>query len=150
MWKRRKAKNLFKLLLLAPKRQLQRDIVLEWLWPGQDPRRGTNNLHRTIFVLRRVLQPDLSNAVESKYVFVQEGTIILNNDSIARVDAEEFNRLIRNGRRQDDALSCFQEARELYKGDFLPDDLYEDWASVIREDLHKTYCNLLINKNFPN
>ena len=52
-WKRRKAKSLFKLLLLAPQRQLLKDRVIEWLWPDQDQDRATNNLHRTLFILRR-------------------------------------------------------------------------------------------------
>src|SRR5262245_15730731 len=49
-WKRRKAKSLFKLLLLAPQYQLLKDHAIEWLWPDQDPERAANNLHRTLFI----------------------------------------------------------------------------------------------------
>ena len=64
-WKRRKAKDLFKLLLTASNYQLLKDQALEWLWPNQDPIRAANNLNYTLFVLRRILQPDLNKGSSS-------------------------------------------------------------------------------------
>jgi DNA-binding SARP family transcriptional activator len=142
-WQRRKAKNLFKLLLLAPNHQLLKDQVLEWLWPEQDPVRGANNLHRTLFVLRRVLQPDLTHAAASFYITFQDDVLTLNPAAIAWFDAAEFKRLVRLGREQNDALAHYEAARTLYQGDFLPDDLYEAWASEPRESLKSSYAQLL-------
>lgn len=142
-WKRRKAKSLFKLLLLAPNYQLLKDRLLEWLWPESDPDRATNNLHRTLFVLRRVLQPNLSNAANSHYITFKDDLLILEKDTVTFVDAVEFEHLIRQGQRQDDNLKCYEAARTLYKGDFLPEDLYEDWAQERREALRTSYRKLL-------
>ncbi len=77
-WKRRKAKSLLKLLILAPNRQALKDYVLDLLWPDQDPDSAANNFHRTLFVLRHTLQPDLSDTASSHYVVVERGTISLN------------------------------------------------------------------------
>src|SRR5262245_65035080 len=66
-WQRQKAKKLFKILLLAPQRQLLKDRVLELLWPDKTPQAAANNLHRTLFILRRVLQPDLENEAQLLY-----------------------------------------------------------------------------------
>lgn len=142
-WKRRKAKSLFKLLLLVPNYQLLKDRVLELLWPDQDPVRATNNLHRTLFVLRRVLQPDSSDASGQQYILFQDASLILNRDTIALVDLEEFERLIQLGRQQSNPLDSYEAARALYQGDLLPEDLYEDWARDCRETLHVSYCTLL-------
>lgn len=142
-WKRRKAKSLFKLLLLAPNRQLLKDRLLEWLWPDSDPERAANNLHRTLFVLRRALQPDLSDAAHSHYITFKDDILCLENEAIAWVDAEEFERLIQLGHDQGDNLQHYEAARALYKGDFLPEDLYEDWAQERRETLKTAYGNLL-------
>lgn len=139
-WKRRKAKTLFKLLLLAPNYQLLKDRALEWLWPDQDPERATNNLHRTLFILRRVLQPNLNSAAASHYVLFKDGALSLNPEAIAQVDIEEFDRLIRLARQQGGNLAHYESARALYQGDFLPEDLYEDWAHEYREMLRSTYC----------
>lgn len=142
-WKRRKAKSLFKLLLLAPNQQLLKDRLLEWLWPDSDPARAANNLHRTLFVLRRVLQPDLSDAANSHYIAFKDELLSLEKNSIAWVDINEFERLIQLGHQQGDNLKHYESARMLYQGDFLPEDLYEDWAQERRETLKAAYCNLL-------
>src|SRR5262245_23338058 len=71
-WQRQKAKKLFKILLLAPQRQLLKDRVLELLWPDRAPAAAANNLHRTLFILRRVLQPDLENAAQSPYILFKD------------------------------------------------------------------------------
>ncbi|MEW5959095.1 MAG: hypothetical protein AB1801_15290, partial [Chloroflexota bacterium] len=120
VWKRRKAKSLFKLLLLAPNHQLLKDRLLELLWPDQDPVRATNNLHRTLFVLRRVLQPDSPDSSDHQYILFQDSNLILNRDTIASVDLEEFERLIQLGRQQDNPLDTYETARTLYQGDLLP------------------------------
>jgi DNA-binding SARP family transcriptional activator len=144
-WKRRKAKSLFKLLLLAPGRQVLKDYVLDLLWPEQNPSSAANNLHRTVFVLRHTLQPDASDTASSHYVLFEHGMIMLNPAATIWVDAEEFERLIRTGRQQSDALSTYEAARDLYRGDFLSEDLYEDWANGRREALRTSYVQLLQN-----
>src|SRR6266511_1189529 len=88
-WQRQKAKKLFKLLLLAPQRQLLKDRVLDLLWPDKSPETAANNLHRTLFILRRVLQPDLENANQSHYLLCKDDMIALHAATIAWVDAEE-------------------------------------------------------------
>ncbi|HXV96945.1 MAG TPA: BTAD domain-containing putative transcriptional regulator, partial [Anaerolineae bacterium] len=142
-WQRRKAKSLFKLLLLAPQRQLLKDRVTEWLWPDQDQERAANNLHRTLFILRRVLQPDLHNASDSPYILFKDAKLTLNPAAIACVDVEEFDRLIQLGRQQNNPLPHYEAARSLYQGDLLPEDLYEDWASGQRQARRAAYCTLM-------
>ena len=142
-WKRRKAKSVFKLLLLAPDHKLAKERVFEWLWPGQDPVRASNNLHRTLFILHRVLQPNLNRKSTSDYILLKDGTLTLNSDYIAWVDVEEFEQLIQLGRQQGHNLTHYESARALYQGDFLPEDLYEDWAIQKRNSLHITHTKLL-------
>ncbi|HEX2922858.1 MAG TPA: BREX system ATP-binding domain-containing protein, partial [Chloroflexota bacterium] len=144
-WRRRKAKTLLKLLLLAPNRQILRDYALDLLWPEQDEASAVNNLHRTLFVLRHVLQPDLNDSAPSRYVIFEHGNIMLNPAITIWVDADEFERLIRAARQQPEALSTYEAARALYHGDFLPEDLYEDWAAHRRESLLASYGELLQN-----
>ncbi|HEX9372657.1 MAG TPA: BREX system ATP-binding domain-containing protein, partial [Roseiflexaceae bacterium] len=133
----------FKLLLLAPQRQLLKDRVLDLLWPDKSPETAANNLHRTLFILRRVLQPDLENANQSHYLLCKDDMIALHAATIAWVDAEEFVRLIRLGRQQNHNLEHYDAALALYKGEFLPEDVYENWAESQRGVLHKHYVDLL-------
>lgn len=142
-WQRQKAKKLFKLLLIAPHRQLLKDQVLELLWPEKSPKAATNNLHRTLFILRRVLQPDLENAAQSPYIWFKDDVLTLNPSAIAWVDAEQFERHIQLGRQEQHNLKHYHAALELYRGVFLPEDLYEDWAEGRRNALQKGYIDLL-------
>ncbi|MFL5807128.1 MAG: ATP-binding protein [Roseiflexaceae bacterium] len=142
-WQRQKAKKLFKLLLLAPQRQLLKDRVLEVLWPTKPPEAAANNLHRTLFILRRVLQPNLEHAAQSPYILFKDDILTLNPATIAWVDAEAFERLIQLGRQQHHNLEHYRAALELHKGEFLPEDLYEVWAEDRRGGLQKSYVDLL-------
>lgn len=141
-WKRRKAKSLFKLLLATSNHQLLKDQVLEWLWPNQDPIRAGNNLNYTLYVLRRILQPDLNKGSSSPYILFKDDILTLN-DAIVWIDKDEFEHLIQLGRQQNDKLSYYEAARTLYQGDFLPDDIYEEWANSPRVNLMKAYADLL-------
>ncbi len=58
----RKSRNLIKLLALAPTHRLQRDQLLELLWPDQDPQTAANNFYQAIFDARRILDPSGANA----------------------------------------------------------------------------------------
>jgi DNA-binding SARP family transcriptional activator len=58
-WRLRKAKTLVKLLALAPRHRLHRDVVAETLWPDAEPEAASNNLHQTLHQLRRKIGPTL-------------------------------------------------------------------------------------------
>src|SRR5712692_2741073 len=142
-WQRQKAKKLFKLLVLAPKYRLHKDRVLECLWPEKSSETAANNLNRTLFILRRVLQPDLESASQSSYIALKDDVLTLNPSSVGWVDVEAFEQLIQLGRQQNHNLDSYNAALELYKGELLPDNVYDDWASQRRNSLHKSYVDLL-------
>ena len=56
-WSLRRAAALVKLLALAPGHRLPREQALDALWPDADPAAAANNLHRTLHVARRALDP---------------------------------------------------------------------------------------------
>lgn len=65
------------------------------------------------------------------------------------MDAETFEGLVRQGyaveRRgeTEEALRLYREAEELYRGDYLEEDLYADWCAAERERLREVYLDLL-------
>src|SRR3712207_3734123 len=56
-WRLKKAASLIKLLALAPGHRLHREQAIELLWPELDPKPALNNLHYTLHVARRILEP---------------------------------------------------------------------------------------------
>jgi LuxR family transcriptional regulator, maltose regulon positive regulatory protein len=64
-------------------------------------------------------------------------------------DVDEFDARYEEGRRLEkmnrtqEAASQYEKAVELYRGDYLVEDLYEDWTMVERERLSTTYMEML-------
>lgn len=143
-WGRGKALQLFQLLLSARSRPLHREQILETLWPEADPRTGAANLRVALSALHKALEPQRSRGQRPFYVQRRGELLLLNPEAPLVLDADEFLRLIEEGRQSEGsdserALSLYRRALALYRGDYLPDRLYEDWAGAERERLLTAY-----------
>ncbi len=70
---------------------------------------------------------------------MREGTAYrLRPEADVWLDAIEFDKACELGLRTSDLLQL-RSALRLYRGDYLPDALYEDWASEERERLLSLY-----------
>src|SRR5438093_10444078 len=54
-WRLRKARELVKLLALAPGHRLHREQVMDLLWRDRDPAAAANNLYQAVHAARRIL-----------------------------------------------------------------------------------------------
>jgi len=52
-WRLKKARELVKLLALAPDHRLHREQVMDVLWRDRGPAAAANNLHQAVHVARR-------------------------------------------------------------------------------------------------
>ena len=122
-WRLRRAKSLIKLLALAPERRLHREQVVEELWPGEDP--AGNSLHQVLYTARRALGPDAGERL-----VLRDDVVALVGDDVW-VDVDAFERAVAEARtrRTNDS---YRTALELYGGELLPEDRYEDWTAARR------------------
>jgi len=139
LWRLRKAAAIVKLLALAPRHCLHREQIMDLLWPSFEPQAAANNLRRTLYAARRVLDSDPSC---SHPPFLQGDPLALCPDGAVWVDVDFFGVVAAAARRAHDP-AAYQTAIDLYSGDLLPDDRYEDWAVARRDDLRRTYLSLL-------
>src|SRR5918997_6362209 len=86
-WRLRKAASLVKLLALAPGHRLHREQILDLLWPDLKPRSAANNLHQTLHVARRTLEP---HAATSRYLRLHDDRLALCPDDQLWTDVEAF------------------------------------------------------------
>lgn len=138
-WSRRNARTLFKYLLLSPNHRCTKEQALDLLWPTLDPGAAANNLHKTLFYLRRTLCPSIHEGRTCPYVEFDGDIVGLAH--IGEVDAELFETRGQSARGSSDAAQ-YTAALDLYGGDLLPDDLYADWAATRRESLRRLYLTL--------
>ncbi len=142
-WPRRKAAALFQRLAFT--RRLLKDEAIDFLWPASDSTSGANNLYRALHTLRQTLNSAFGlDAAEAAFTF-EDGVLALS-DSVW-VDAAEFEKqaqaIIANP--QSAALDL-QSLIDLYRGDFLPDDLYADWTTQPRESFRRLRRDLYLQQ----
>lgn len=141
-WRLRKARSLVKLLSLAPNHRLHREQIMAALWPDLDPPAAANNLYQTVHAARKVL--DRNAPGEQSHLRLENETLVLCLDRPVWIDVEAFEAAASQARRSRDAAAC-RAAINLYTGDLLPEDRYEDWASQRREHLRQQYLALLLD-----
>jgi DNA-binding SARP family transcriptional activator len=140
-WRRKSARQLFKILLSRPSRRLTRDEVTELLWPESDPDATSSNFRSTLFALRHALEPP-PEAAGMAVVFSDRDGVWLRPDVELWVDADAFEHTVEQAWRSTDPLPLLEQASALYAGDYLPEDLYEDWATERREALKRNWTEL--------
>jgi predicted ATPase/DNA-binding SARP family transcriptional activator len=133
-WRLRKARDVVKLLALAPGHRRHRDQVIEALWPERDTDSGLNNLHQALHIARRGLASAGSSG--RGRLRVREEWVELCPDEDIRVDVEEFEAAA-TAADADGSIDPRprQAALALYPGDLLPEDRYEDWVLIRRDEL---------------
>ena len=138
-WRLRKAASLTKLLALAEGHRLHRERVMYLLWPDLTKKAASNNLRGAIHAARRALGEEGSRCLVS-----EDESLVLCPGSELWVDAEAFEEAALAARHSRDP-AAYRAAIDLYAGDLLPGDRYEDWTEVRREGLRQLYLGLLID-----
>ncbi|MBK8151083.1 MAG: hypothetical protein IPK58_23490 [Acidobacteria bacterium] len=133
-WSRSSAKSLVKLLALKPFHTLHREQIMDLLWLEQTPETALNNLNKAIYGARRAFEPDLEKGSASQFLVTQKNQIVLSSPAMLRIDLDEFERLA-NLALQNNDIDAGQKALEIYQGDLLTEDIYEDWIYSRRETL---------------
>jgi len=141
-WTRRKPALLVKLLALQPHHQLHREQIIELFWPDSDPDAGNNNLHKAIHLARHALEPDLKSAADSRFIKSRGQHVQLSSSGTLYVDVEEFEHVAEAAIKTEKIAAC-ETAIDLYRGDLLNEDAYEDWVVQRREQLRELYHRLL-------
>jgi LuxR family maltose regulon positive regulatory protein len=150
VWKREKAQRLFQFLItlrLNDSHQLMpKERIVAELWPTLDEKRADRDFKVALNALNDALEPDRSVRSLSSFVLRHGLAYGLDPEAQITIDAEEFREGLKSAARleranRDAAIDVYREAVDLYAGDYLPDALYEDWASLERERLQTLYLS---------
>ena len=144
-----KALAIFKHLLANRSRPVSQDHLMGWLWPESGLKKARWSLNSAVHGLRKLLAGCPSSPSGVSYVLLEEGYYRLGPDVRVATDVEEFDkhyergRHLEAGRRLGEANEEYERAVGLYRGDYLVEDLYEDWTMVERERLSNAYVDML-------
>jgi LuxR family maltose regulon positive regulatory protein len=143
-----KAVSILKYLVVHRDELVSQDHLMAWLWPESNLRNARWSLNSTICNLRKLLSscPSLSS---KNTVLLEEGHYQLCPTIRIETDVDEFDAHYERGRRLKsegwipEALAAYEKAVELYRGDYLVEDVYEDWTMVERERLVNATVEML-------
>jgi predicted ATPase/DNA-binding SARP family transcriptional activator/DNA-binding CsgD family transcriptional regulator len=135
-WRLKKAASLLKLLALTPGHRLPRERVMELLWPGSSKSAASNNLRQTLHAVRKAL-----GAGGSRYLVSEDGSLLFCPEDELWVDTETFEEAALAARHSRNP-AAYRMAIDLYAGELLPEDRFEDWAEDERAHLRRTYLEL--------
>ncbi len=147
-WPSKKGKSIFAYLLLNHKKKIFRDVLMDIFWQKSSPDSARNCLNVTIHGLRRVLQDE---DPKNEYILFKDECYYFNPEIDIRPDVETFRKIWRNAQSIEHvknlsvAVSEYERAAEIYKGEFLEDELYDTWPSIDRENLKEIYL-VILNK----
>ena len=138
----RLARTLFRLLVTRPDQLTTRDYLTESLWPGRTPADPERNLNVMIARIRRALG-------DASLIATGSGGYSFHPTAGCVVDAELFQERVRLGRglleegRHGAALKEFRAGLDLWAGDPLAEDAYEEWAQEYRNGLAAAHLEAL-------
>lgn len=142
-WRLQKASSLVKLLALASGHRMHREQIMELLWPDLEPAAAANNLYYALHVARRALAGERGRSHSVTTVLRFEHHVLSLHPAVSLwIDVDVFERAAAAALASQD-IALHQTALDLYTGDLLPEDRYEDWCISRREALRETHLALL-------
>jgi DNA-binding SARP family transcriptional activator len=144
-WPSSRSRSLFGYLLTHREPWPLRELLMEVFWPESPPEASRNSLNVAIHGLRRTLR----NVTVEPVILHSGGTYGIHPDLRVWLDVEEFESRVDNGRRCEDtgdadlATREYESADGLYRGDFLAEDPYEEWAALTRDHLRLAHLDVL-------
>lgn len=159
---RKKSQSLFTYLIVHRTIPIHREKLCALFWPDLEAHSARNCLNVTLHSLRQNLQLlETVNSVNSvSEVSSTDSLVQFSHDQYflhprlnVWTDTEAFTQYItlsqlalQHGANAE-ALSYYEMAAILYRGHFLENDDYEEWALHYREHLKTTYLNLLLQQS---
>lgn len=134
-WRSRRAADVVKLLVLAPGHRMHRAQIMEALWPESDPEASGTNLRKAVHFARLAIG-------DEQAIVNERGVLVLGSGASVESDVEHFEAAVQRGLDVGDR-AMYRAAADLYRGELLPDDVYESWSVEPRARLRWRYLEVL-------
>jgi DNA-binding SARP family transcriptional activator len=139
-WRRVKSRQLFQILITHREAPLDRDQIVEYLWPEMDSTSAQRNFKVTLNTLNQVLEPERRAGIDPAFILREGTTYALCPTADIWLDAQVFKAYISQANtlfdtNLDQGVSLLQHALSLYRGENLPEARYDTWAAAEREHL---------------
>ncbi len=144
-----KGSSLLKYLASRPQQPILRDVLLDVLWPDTHPDIANNRLKVAMHHLRQTFGRIAGDGHPDDIIIFRDGCYLFNPRNKIWSDVEAFEHAWQVGRQLEvagklsQAIVYYQQAEALYQGDFLEQDVFEEWTLVRREELRDIYLTIV-------
>ena len=150
-WKSKKTLKLFKLLLINHDREINSEQIVEKIWPTKSLSKGVKRVYDTIYQLRKLLDDEQKES----YIVKSPQGYSLNDSKNYWFDWNEFSSIYRKYKNFDldkdlsenklyQAIEELESAMNLYQGDFMKNDRYEQWIELPRIHYREIMLNIIM------
>ncbi|MBP1905077.1 two-component SAPR family response regulator [Paenibacillus turicensis] len=135
-WKTLKAQELFSYLLLNRDKVINKQVLIDLLWPQYNLEKATTQLHTAIYQIRKVLK-EVGMPIEIKYV---EGGYSMVMGEV-EIDVQVWEIAVKQAPAfTPHTVEQHTEIMNMYQGHFLAQSAYS-WASLEQERLQLLWFN---------
>lgn len=145
-WQSRVAREVVWMLLSSRSRPINREVLMDRLWPDEDPAKSANRLSVALTTIRKVFDPD--RTYDADHYLQADRDMVSLHPAHLSVDVEEFlensrqgRTLLRQGKREE-GIALLASAEASYVGEFLEEQPYAEWAVPLREEARSEYMGV--------
>jgi LuxR family transcriptional regulator, maltose regulon positive regulatory protein len=146
-WKSRKGRALFQYLIHSrPRGYTNKEILMELLWPEEDPAITAKRFHVALASLRRMLEPEIERGIPSAFISRVGDSYGIDPGKGGWTDIEKFSEELRLAEEEKDterSILHLLNAESFYGGDFLQEEPFDEWCFEPRDKYRRDYLQLL-------
>lgn len=141
--KRNASLRLFQYLITYRNKKIDKDLLLEEVFPEGDLRSIQNQFHVSLSVLRKALEPNLSSGIQSRYVGRLENHYRFDTTAV-NLDVDRFVALttLTGDQYAIENIQKLLQAEQIYQGDFFEEYPYESFLEPERNQLRLQYFKI--------
>jgi DNA-binding SARP family transcriptional activator len=145
-WESTRGRALFKYIVARRATPALKETLAEQFWADSEPELARRSLHQAIYCLRQTFKQIVP---DTPIIQFADDRYQINPQFPIWVDCEEFSRAIEQAHAYDTAgeaepaLRAYALAVDLYSGEFLEHDRYEEWAAEPRRTYQAVYLEAL-------
>jgi DNA-binding SARP family transcriptional activator len=137
-WRKRKARLLFVMLAVHRGCDIARERIFDHLWPDMTEEQARNNFYVAWSTMKSALTGGAGRSGACPFVQSRRGRCRIDSRFVS-LDIDEFEQLVHGcrdamrGGEMGALLEGLTRLDQVYRGDLLPGDLYDDWFVDMRE-----------------
>lgn len=133
-----KAQEITRFFIAYRNRKISKDFLCDEFWPGMDFYSAKHNLSTTLYLIRKGFDKVAEEKGFGKSLFRSSSQMCwFEIPENVVLDVDYFKQLQKKASltaKKEEKIALFKEMESIYKGDFLPEQPYSDWAIAIREE----------------